>query len=415
MPKKPLVPSVTQSRGKAYCRVFGEQVYLGPLSDKQRVLRRYAGVILRLSEGIDVNPVRGSSRHWTIDELVVAYLDHAHDYYVYRDPRSNRLRRTSEYANVRSAALVLSELFGDLPPTAFGPVNFKSYRDTLADRDYARSTISGMMARIRRLYRWACHMEYVPGGMYERLRTVPGLRRGERNVRETEPVRAATQEQIDALLPFLSPTVSAMVRVQWHCGMRPSEACILRPCDIDRSQDIWIYRPQRHKNEWRGHALIKAIPKSVQPLIDEWLPESPDGYFFRPAEAKAWARNKAQAGRERKTPRYPSEARRLAREKAKRQSQSSRTQPYYNTDSYRQALDHGFENARQAGVAIDRFTPNQLRHSSISYIAELLGDSAAQRFAGHENAKTTEIYTREQRQIARLTEIALQLDARLAG
>ena len=35
-----------------------------------------------------------------------------------------------------------------------------------------------------------------------------------------------------------------MVRIQVATGMRPSEVCKMRPCDIDLSrEDAWIYRP----------------------------------------------------------------------------------------------------------------------------------------------------------------------------
>lgn len=414
--KKLKVPTVTVSNGRAFCKHKGKQIYLGAATQPKRVLRRYAGVLLRISEGVHVTVTTGGSRYLNIDAMVLDYLKWAKTYYVHPTTEPNeKPRNTSELTSVRSAVLVLSQLYGDLPPAAFGPVALEDYRNVLADRGYSRSTTTAMMSRVRRVWRWACRREYIPAESYHRLLCVQGLRKGERNVKESKPVKAATRDQIDGIRPFLSPTVDAMVQVQWLCGMRPSEVCIMRPCDIDRSQDIWLYRPRRHKNEWRDHSLLKAIPAAAQTILEQWEPEQPDGYYFRPADSLAWAAKK-KADPNRQTKRYPSEVRRVEKAKAKTKRKPKRkVSAYYKTTAYCRSLRHAFEQAHKAGLDIPRFTPNQLRHSSISFVAEMLGDIAAQRYAGHENAKTTEIYTREQQQAKRLIKIAKRLDRRLTA
>lgn len=47
--------------------------------------------------------------------------------------------------------------------------------------------------------------------------------------------------------------VSAMILLQWHTGMRPNEVVQIRTADVDRSGTVWVYRPPRHKNAYRGH------------------------------------------------------------------------------------------------------------------------------------------------------------------
>ena len=42
-----------------------------------------------------------------------------------------------------------------------------------------------------------------------------------------------------------------MVRLQRLTGMRPDEVCRLRPCDVDRSGDIWRFAPAEHKTAHR--------------------------------------------------------------------------------------------------------------------------------------------------------------------
>lgn len=48
---------------------------------------------------------------------------------------------------------------------------------------------------------------------------------------------------VDAVLPFVSPQVKAMIELQRLTGMRPGEVCLMRTCDIDVTGKIWIFLP----------------------------------------------------------------------------------------------------------------------------------------------------------------------------
>ena len=43
-----------------------------------------------------------------------------------------------------------------------------------------------------------------------------------------------------ATLEHLPQVVADMVRLQRLIGARPAEMCIMRPCDIDRSSEVWV-------------------------------------------------------------------------------------------------------------------------------------------------------------------------------
>ncbi len=45
--------------------------------------------------------------------------------------------------------------------------------------------------------------------------------------------------------------------------MRPAELCILRPADIDRSGDVWVYRPSDHKTQHHGRGPSSPMPNGV--------------------------------------------------------------------------------------------------------------------------------------------------------
>jgi integrase len=118
------------------------------------------------------------------------------------------------------------------------------------------------------------------------------------------------------LLSFLSPVIAAMVRVQYLCGMRPGEVCMMRPCYIDRSGDVWIYEPRRHKTAWRGFSQCKAVPNAAQQIIGPLINGDPNAFIFQPKSAADWANSERIKNRQpRKTKRYLSEAARVAREK----------------------------------------------------------------------------------------------------
>ena len=75
----------------------------------------------------------------------------------------------------------------------------------------------------------------------------------------TDPVtsaRPSDSQYVDAVQPFVTPHVAAMIQVQRLTGRRPDDVVCMRPCDIDPSGDVWIYERRDHKNRWRGHRRL---------------------------------------------------------------------------------------------------------------------------------------------------------------
>ena len=79
--------------------------------------------------------------------------------------------------------------------------------------------------------------------------------------------------------------VSDMVEFQRATGARPTEVCILRPCDIDRSGDVWIYRPESHKTEHHGKDRQIYIGPKAQAALARYLLRDAEAYCFSPAES----------------------------------------------------------------------------------------------------------------------------------
>lgn len=77
----------------------------------------------------------------------------------------------------------------------------------------------------------------------------------------------------------------------------------MRPCDIDRSGNEWMYRPESHKTE--HHGISKAVPiiGAAKEALTPFLLRADDAYCFSPAESAQWHRDQRTA--KRKTPDGP--------------------------------------------------------------------------------------------------------------
>lgn len=79
-----------------------------------------------------------------------------------------------------------------------------------------------------------------------------------------------------------------MIELQRATGMRPGELCILRPSDVDRSCDIWEYRPTEHKTAHHDHDCVICIGPKGQDILRTYLLRPADAYCFSPRESTDW-------------------------------------------------------------------------------------------------------------------------------
>ena len=95
-----------------------------------------------------------------------------------------------------------------------------------------------------------------------------------------------TDAVVQATLPHLSEVVTDMVRFQRLTGSRPAEVCLVRPCDVDTSGDVWIYRPESHKTEHHGRERVICIGPKAQDVLRPYLLREKESYCFVPAESE---------------------------------------------------------------------------------------------------------------------------------
>ena len=172
-----------------------------------------------------------------------------------------------------------------------------------------------------------------------------------------------------------------MVRLQRLMGSRPQDVTNLRPCDVDMSGDVWLYRPYTYKGEHRGRERILAIGPRGQEVLRPYLLREKESFCFSPADSE---KKRRQAEHEkRKTPLSC----------GNRPGTNRRSKPIhtpgdrYTTESYRRAIHRACDKA-----GVPRWSPNRLRHSTGTEIRKRYGLEAAQVILGHASADVTQVY-----------------------
>ena len=338
----------------------------------------------------------------TIAGLMKRYWAFAEQYY--RDHQTGEPAR--ELENVRHAIRPVGRLYGAEPAAKFGPVAFRAVRRSMVEAGLSRGTINSRLGKIRRMFKWAIAAELIPPSVLQGIKAVEPLRPHQDGVRERAKVKPVAAEAVAAALPFCSGPIRAMIELQLLTGMRPGEVMALRPGDLDRAGDVWIYRPGRHKTQSRGKTRSIAIGPRAQAILLPWLDRDPGAFCFSPAEAVATRNATARANRRSKM--TPSQAARRPKADPKKAPRD-----HYGRWTYATAIERACNRAfphpvlgkskpeeltadQAAEIAAwqkeHRWHPNQLRHSAATEVRKRFGLEAAQTVLGHSKADVTQIY-----------------------
>ncbi len=285
--RTPKIPSyrLHKPTGLAVVRLNGRDFYLGKhstpesRSEYERLIAEWLSNHRQLPGGARKVDIEGASL--TINELFLAYWRFAERYY-----RKNG-RMTDECYGIKAAMRPLKRLYGRQRAPDFGPLALKTVRQAMIDSGHSRVYINDNVNRIKRMLSWGVAEELVPPSVHHGLQAVRGLKRGRSAARETEPVKPVPAEYVDAVRPFVSRQVWAMIELQQITGMRSGEVVIMRACDIDTVGDVWLYRPPIHKTEHHDHERVIELGPRSQATIQPFLKRGLGAYLFSPAEAVA--------------------------------------------------------------------------------------------------------------------------------
>ena len=413
------VPSLQHHKatGQAFVRLqrSAKPIYLGKFGTAE-ALSRYHRTLAEWHSGQPFPAV--SADEITVAELAARFWEHAKTYYRYPDGTA-----TPELASFKPAIQSMLDLYADLPCSQFGPKALKAVRQHMIDvKQWCRRQVNKQVGRIRLVFRWGTEEECVPAGVLHALRAVQGLQQGRSAAPERPPVQPAPDAVIDAVRPFLSPTLWDMLQVQLLSGGRPQDVAQLRPSYIDRSGEVWVAQIPQHKTAWRGHAHKLLLGPQAQAIVAPYLLRRPaDQPVFSPREAAEQSRAARTASRV--TP-ASSGNRPGTNVKAAPQRQPGQE---FDVPAYCRAIsracDRAFplpsELARLPGSETGgetmaawklrlgpdewarveqwrrdhRFTPNQLRHTAATRLRRQFGLDMAQTFLGHRiGSQISELY-----------------------
>lgn len=391
MPKKSShrIPSYRRHKtGQAFIQIKGKRTYLGKHGTPQSK-QLYAEVLNEfLKTGESPNREKSSTKIQssaaiTIVELIAKYWSHCEKYY-----RKNG-KPTSELDIIKRTLRGLKSTYGYLPAKELGPLKLKALRETYIKEKLARTTINKYVGRIVSMFRWAAEHELVPVTSYQALKSVRGLLPDRTAAIEPEPIKPVRDEIVERTIAALPQVVGDMVAFQRLTGCRPGEVCGIRPIDVSRQDEIWEFRPESHKTEHLGKQRIIFIGPKAQTVLQAYLLRPEDEFCFSPNQSEA----KRQRARndERKTPVGQGNSPGSNRESKPKKTPGS----FYTIASYRRAIERA---CKKAGV--EKWCPNQLRHSAGTEIRREFGIEAASVLLGHASTNTTEIYAEKNRQLA---------------
>ncbi len=352
---------------------------------------------------------------------MLAYWRHVEAYYCKNG------QPTSEVDTIRQALRPVKALYGRSDAVEFGPLRLKAVRQRMIDQGWCRKHINKQLNRIKRMFKWGVGEEMIPSSVYEALRTVEALRKGRTHVREKEPVQPVPAPLIDPIRPFVSAQVEAMMDLQMLTGMRPGEVCILRGCDLNMADPVWVFHPESHKTEhFEQNREIYLGPKA-QAIIKRFLKIDLQAYLFSPKDAEEARNSKRRANRQsRLTPSQKNRVRKRDRHRPwrdrydvasyrraiKRACSKAFPLPVHlaprllenrkreKTDAWRERMGpDGLEQVRRWWQE-HSWCPNQLRHNAATMIRKQFGVEMARIILGHATAFTTEIYAERDRQHA---------------
>jgi integrase len=269
MSKRPPKYRRHKPSGQAVVTLNGHDHYLGKHGTDESHAEYDRLIAEWLANGRRIPPRKGAASGLSLNEVILAYWQHAEAYYRHPDGTP-----TSEADNIRLALRPLKRLYGHTPAADFDSLALEALRDEMIREGHCRNRVNKDVSRVRRLFRWAAAQKLVPLSVHESLGTVEGLRAGRSAARETAPVRPVAEDVVDATLPHMRPQVTAMVRVQLLTGMRPGEVVVMRGMDLEMTGKVWRYRPGsdqgphgKHKTAHRGRARVILIGPRAQEVL----------------------------------------------------------------------------------------------------------------------------------------------------
>ncbi|TWU08840.1 Tyrosine recombinase XerD [Symmachiella macrocystis] len=332
-----------KASGRARTHINGKNHWLGKYGSRESK-RKYRELI-RQWEAEQNALAAGMRPDLTVAELCERFEPHLHDHY-----RKNG-KPTSEVSCFQSAIRVLVEVHGDTNVADFGPLALKQVRSEMIELGWVRTSINKQVGRIRRIFKWGIGEELLRPEILTALEAVPGLQAGRTDAVESDAVRPVEESVVNAALPYLVPTVVAMVQLQLLTGMRPGEVLNMHADELETWGEVWEYRPSSHKTEHHNKQRVIYLGPQAQAIIQPYLRDC--GYLFRPT-GNNWGLD--------------------------------HDRPYHR-DAYRNMIQRACVKAD-----VEVFHPHRLRHTAATRLRQQVGIEGTKNILGHATISMAEVY-----------------------
>jgi integrase len=388
-----------KATGQARVRLNGRDVYLGMFGSQESKERYFRLLAEQVASPSGATPSElTSDAKLTVTELLARYWRFAEKHY------SKHGRPTGQVRIVRDSIRPLRQLYGSRNVGEFSCRELKTVRsEMLSTGRLCRTEINRRIGVIRHIFRWGVSESFVPAGVMHSLRELLPLQRGRCEAHEAKPVTAVDDAVVEATIPFLPPVLQDVVRIQRLTGCRPGEVLQMRPADVERSGDVWVFRPASHKSEHHGKDRLIILGPKAQAILSPYLLRTSTMYCFSPAESES--KRKLDLRARRQTRVQPSQTDR------KTPSPKKRPRDYYDRHSYGHAIRRAVETANRkrleqlalqlkrtptgdeaAATKLPYWHANQLRHAAATEIRSAAGLDVAAAVLGHSRPDTTLIY-----------------------
>jgi integrase len=378
MARLPTYPKKPHKSGQARIKWQGRNHYLGKHGSPES-LQEFANVLGRITAALTrevpkAKQVRLTRRSLTIAKLCKAYGSYA----------KQRYNKNAEWDSIFYAMQPLMDLHAGTLACEFGPKALKEVRAlmvTYGKRGWCRNLINSRVGKLRRMFRWAVAEELVKPEILAALEAVQGLRPGELGVRESDPVTPADPVLLKAILPYCNRQLRAMVRLQRIVGMRSGEVCQIRGELVDRTDEVWEFRPLNHKTKHRGKTLVYYFGRRAQRLLSRFIKDDPAEHWFSPKDVHR--ERHLKRSRKAKAP-LSEEQKRRRRALVPERSPGD----CYTTETYRRAINRAVKKFNEDA----KLRPHQLRHSAGTEIRRAYGLEGSKVALGHSNIASTQLY-----------------------
>jgi integrase len=252
--------------GQWYYFRNGRNNYLG--ADRAAAERRHRTDVLAIHDPAPLPTAGGAP----LAEVVAIYLQECVD---------GRMEQRDASRNHWALDEVV-KLFGSLPAERFRvreveqlTRHFCAMRTTqrVKGRPFSADYIRKLLGSVRQCVRWCAMRDLITAETCSKV--CMAVRMAKPQAPPAPPTVPVPPDDFRKAMALCSPEVRAMATLQLLSGMRTGELLGISVAEIDRSREVWTYRPANHKNAKRGKSRSIYLDAECQALLAPYLERVP--------------------------------------------------------------------------------------------------------------------------------------------